>query len=357
MPRVPLIIDARPRGPHGLLATEQIGGKPVLVQLVELARDAGGGDSDEPVSVHARIDEHETLASLFDEFERPRLHFVTGPPPEGLPILRSDRVYDPDRLKRVVIQGRDPEFAVVWRLDTPHSLVGVEDELIRRRTYQPLGRFWALEPARMLARKLVPTPVRPNMVTLTATFVFLSGTACVAWGGESIGWQIAAGWALALALILDTADGHLARLQGTASSFGRWLDSNLDELCDMALHAAIGWSCFLYDAWTGWLLLAMAYAMGKYLFMVGHEPEAESSIPAPMGLKGDSSKAQLSKAGSGEVHRLKQLVRLAGHADLRWHLWIALALVGRLELALIGYTLYFPIRALARGISKGVKLG
>ena len=52
---------------------------------------------------------------------------------------------------------------------------------------------------------------------------------------------------LAAALVLDTSDGHLARLQGTASEFGRWLDANLDELGDMALHAAIAWAAFARD--------------------------------------------------------------------------------------------------------------
>ena len=52
---------------------------------------------------------------------------------------------------------------------------------------------------------------------------------------------------LALALVLDTADGRLARLQGTCSAFGRWLDQVLDELADLALHAAIAWAAFVRD--------------------------------------------------------------------------------------------------------------
>src|SRR6266436_9101612 len=69
--------------------------------------------------------------------------------------------------------------------------------------------------------------------------------------------------ALALALVLDTADGHLARLQGTASEFGRWLDALLDELSDMALHAAIAWAAFARDRVPLWLILGMLYGMGK----------------------------------------------------------------------------------------------
>ena len=340
MSRVPLMIDARPRGNHGPLATELIGGRPILVRLVELARLAGERDEADAVCVHARAEEHARLASLFDEFERPRLTFVTGPPPENAPILRTNRVYDAKKLKRALDQGCDPESAVVWRLDGPHGLTGVEDELIRRQTFQPLGRYWAFVPARSLAERLVPTWVRPNMVTGASALVFLVGAAMVAWGGSTLPTCCIAGFALAFALVLDTADGHLARLQGTASAFGRWLDANLDELNDMALHAAIAWACFVRDSWTGWLVIGMIYAMGKYLFMIGHEAD---TAPKPLGLNLATS-----------VHPLKQAVRLAGHADIRWHLWIVLALLGRLEIALVAYMVYFPARAVARGITKGV---
>ncbi len=73
---------------------------------------------------------------------------------------------------------------------------------------------------------------------------------------------------MAVALVLDTADGRLARLQGTSSAFGRWLDEFLDEMVDLVLHAAIAWSAFVRDGRPVWLLLGIAYASGKYLFRV-----------------------------------------------------------------------------------------
>ena len=84
------------------------------------------------------------------------------------------------------------------------------------------------------------------------------------------GWigRLAVAFSLALALVLDTADGRLARLQGTSSAFGRWLDQVLDELADMALHAAIAWAAFNRDGRPLWLLLGIIYASGKYLFVI-----------------------------------------------------------------------------------------
>jgi len=44
-------------------------------------------------------------------------------------------------------------------------------------------------------------------------------------------------------------------------------------------------------------------------------------------------------------------VLIAGHADVRWHLWIALAAVGRLDVALVAYACYFR-RAIAGAARK-----
>src|SRR5205807_387021 len=116
-------IDARPRGPRGPLANERVLGRPVLDHLLDLAGSIGGG----PVAVHARLDEHDRLRAMIGESGQARSRMVTGPPPEDAAILRSDRLYDPARLKRAIARGRDPESAVIWRLDRPRGLDGAED--------------------------------------------------------------------------------------------------------------------------------------------------------------------------------------------------------------------------------------
>ncbi len=336
-----LVIDARPRGLGGPLASEAIGGRTVLDHLLDLA----GPFADGPVAVHARVDEHDRLRQAVDGAGRGRFRLVTGPPPADAAVLRSDRLYDPGRLRSALRRGHDPERAAIWRLDRPQGLAGAEDELVRRRTYQPIGRFWALGPARGLARLLRPTPVRPNAVTLASGALVLAAASLVAWPALPA-WAscYAASAALALALVLDTADGHLARLQGTASDFGRWLDANLDELGDMALHAAIAWAAFLRDGQPIWLGLGMLYAIGKYLFVVG---AASGEV-----LDAVTSRPELPPAASPPPRGLRSLALLAGHADIRWHLWIVLAALGRLDAALVAYSLYFPARAAAGAARK-----
>lgn len=348
MARTPrdLVIDARPRGPRGPLAGEQVQGRTVLDHLLDLAQSVPGGPG--PIAVHARPDEHPVFAPRINARPSGRFVLAVGPPPAGAAVLRTDRLYDPTRLLRAVRKGKDPESAVIWRLDRPDALAGAEDELTRRQSYQPIGRYWALSPARRLARALAPTRVRPNALTLAAAALMLGSAGLVAFGPRDWPTNLGASAGLALALVLDTADGHLARLQGTASAFGRWLDAWLDEVCDMALHAAVAWSAFSRAGAPGWLLLGMLYAMGKYAFVigtVGPQPESDGTPDAPP------------RATRGRPGVATRIVRLAGHADLRWHLWIGLAAAGRLDLALAGYAVYFPARAVLGAAGRAVRHG
>ena len=212
-PALHLVIDARPRGPRGLLATEILLGRPVLSHLVEQALTVGSPGG--PIAVHAREDEHALLQGLMANHVSNRVMFFMGPPQAGAAIMRTDRLYDLRRLRRAVRSGGDPETAVIWRLDRASSLATAEEELKRRLTYQPLGRFWAFALAERLAATLAATGARPNHLTLGAAALMLTASAIVAFGGPGYLPSIATALALAAALVLDTADGRLARLQGT----------------------------------------------------------------------------------------------------------------------------------------------
>jgi phosphatidylglycerophosphate synthase len=343
-----LAIDARPRGPRGLMAAEVVLGRSMLAHLLELAADLA--PEGEPVLVHARPEEQRELRELAGDRFRPGVVFVSGSPRADAVVLRTDRFYDEGRLRR----GRSPESAVLWRLDRPEALFTADEELTLRLTYQPIGKYWAFPLAERLAERLRPSPVRPNAVTLTAAALMFVAAGLTAVG--AVGWagRAAIATAMALALVLDTADGRLARLQGTSSAFGRWLDQFLDEMADMALNAAIAWSAFARDGRPLWLLLGIAYASGKYLFLVqstlGDELERGSSRRGP--LAGSSEPARRVR---WRPHGIAAVMHLIGHADVRWHLWIVLAAIGRLDLALVAYAAYFPVRTLAGAVRKGVR--
>ena len=194
-------------------------------------------------------------------------------------------------------------------------------------TYQPLGKYWAFPLAERLAERLCPTPGPaqrrdPGRGGPDAR----GGRGASPPARPAGGGRAAIALALALALVLDTADGRLARLQGTSSAFGRWLDQVLDELADLALHAAIAWAAFARDGRPVWLLLGIVYASGKYLFLVqsilGDELERRASYADR--LAGSVGRRTRSVGPRG----LAAVVRLIGHADVRWHLWIVLAALG-----------------------------
>jgi phosphatidylglycerophosphate synthase len=347
-PTYPLVIDARPRGPHGPLAGELVQGRCVLGHLLDMARTL----DDATVVIHARLEEHPRLGDLLSDRSAAQYVFATGPPPENATILRTDRLYDRQRLHRALRKGKDPESAVLWRLDQPHGLSGAEAELTRRQSYQPLGRYWALLPAQAIARRLRPTRIRPNALTLASASLVVGASVAVAFLRATPWSHLAEALALALALVLDTSDGHLARIQGTASELGRWLDATLDELGDMSLHAAIAWSAFARDGHPGWLLLGMLYGMGKYLFVVTTAAGQTEETKTGPARSPHSTPVITSLPVTLRQSRLKSWVRLTGHADIRWHLWIALAAIGRLDAALIIYAVYFPARALGSALGK-----
>lgn len=329
-PRTP-VIDARPRGPRGPLALEPVLGRSVLDRLVEQVETLAGRPGPAVAVLVERSGDglNETLDG------HPQLRVVdSGEPPADAWVVRTDRLYDGRKLRSAFARGADPETAAYWRLDAPHGLAGAGDELTRRQSFQPLGSYWARRPARALAALLAPTRVRPNAVTLAAFACFCGSVCLVALAAPSWPACLAAAAGLAVALVLDTADGHLARLQGTSSAFGRWLDGWLDEVADMLLHGAIAWAAYVRTGVPGWLVLGTAYAMGKYVFVAATTGDSD----------GAASAAPTTKPAADSLPA--RCVRMAGHADVRWHLWIVLAALGRLDAALAAYAAYYPLRAL-----------
>jgi phosphatidylglycerophosphate synthase len=351
---VRVVIDARPRGPRGLLAAEVILGRSMLRHVIDLAADVAGAR--EPITVYAPEQEHRELRGLAGRGLADNVHFATGPPRADAAVLRTDRFYDKRRLARSLRSGRSPETAVLWRLDRTELLLSADEELTRRISYQPLGKYWAFPLARWLAETLRCTAVRPNHLTLAAAALMLVAAGLVAAGPPGWARSAAVAVALALALVFDTTDGRLARLQGTASTFGRWLDQILDEFADLALHAAIAWAAYIATGRAYWLAIGILYASGKYLFLVqsllGEELEREGGGDRP-------PPARLARNAIGErtgtTGWLANGVRLIGHADIRWHLWILLAMAGRLDGALLAYACYFPARGLAGAARKAVR--
>jgi phosphatidylglycerophosphate synthase len=106
-------------------------------------------------------------------------------------------------------------------------------EEIRSRTYKRRDAWWTVWLVDPLASRLVwlVAPwrwVTPNRLT-TAAFVVGIGSAAAFWQG-TYGWLLVGALLFHLSFVLDCMDGKIARLNGTGSVFGAWLDYVFDRL-------------------------------------------------------------------------------------------------------------------------------
>jgi phosphatidylglycerophosphate synthase len=124
------------------------------------------------------------------------------------------------------------------------------EEWIDLRFFRPLGI--------RIARALQPSRVTPDQVTLWSLAVGLVASHLFVYTSP---WINALGFGLVIvADLLDSADGQLARLRGTASRSGRIMDGFADNLRWMTLyiHLAIR---LLLEGW-GWSAVALAAFAG-----------------------------------------------------------------------------------------------
>ncbi|GAA0470163.1 hypothetical protein Aca07nite_81250 [Actinoplanes capillaceus] len=113
---------------------------------------------------------------------------------------------------------------------------------IRERTYKRRDSWWTVWLVDPLASRLVwlVAPwrrVTPNALSLGA-FVLGLGAAAAFWQAE-YRWLLAGALLFHLGFVLDCMDGKIARLNGTGSLFGTWLDYVFDRfrvvVCSLAL--------------------------------------------------------------------------------------------------------------------------
>jgi CDP-diacylglycerol--glycerol-3-phosphate 3-phosphatidyltransferase len=115
-------------------------------------------------------------------------------------------------------------------------------------------------------------PLNPNLLTVLGTLVSLGAAAGFAFGQFR--------WAGVLILVggfFDLVDGVIARHQGTASTFGAFLDSTLDRLVDMAILLGI----VMHYAGTGesGLVLLAGYALVATVLVSYAKARAELFVP------------------------------------------------------------------------------
>src|SRR5688572_12073522 len=113
---------------------------------------------------------------------------------------------------------------------------------IRSRTYKTRDAWWTVLLVDPLASRLVQFTagyrwVTPNRLSLAAFVLGLA--AAYSFLQADRWWLVAGGLLFHLAFVVDCMDGKIARLNGTGSVFGVWLDFMLDQvrvvICIVAL--------------------------------------------------------------------------------------------------------------------------
>ncbi len=136
----------------------------------------------------------------------------------------------------------------------------VSDELVNVYVLRPL--------AGLVVRLVYNTALTPNHLTVLSLLSGLSAALLYSRGEASS--TAIAGLCVTLKDILDSADGQLARVKKQYSRTGRFLDSIVDFVVDVAVFGAIGWELFVVTGDPLMLVLSFVGLLGISLRVSYH---------------------------------------------------------------------------------------
>jgi hypothetical protein len=163
-----------------------------------------------------------------------------------------------------------------------------------RDVEEPIDFYVNRPLASILVKGLAPLPITPNQVTVLSGVTGLIGGVVIATAPLHGSWQIpVAGVIFYFSLLLDCADGQLARLRGESSLVGRFLDGFIDAVVVGAWF--IGFAVFLYRlGYNFWLINVIGWSAGysvrwqvhfydhaKNLYLANTRPEGERARSFP----------------------------------------------------------------------------
>jgi phosphatidylglycerophosphate synthase len=147
---------------------------------------------------------------------------------------------------RIGARREDP--LSLWQ-DYRRSLKLVEvEEFVDLAIYRPLGYLFV--------KAIYRTSVTPNQISVFAIFVGLLAGFCYGLGHRPA--VIAAGVLFAFSIVLDCADGQLARLKKNGTRLGRILDGVGDYIVDLSVCAGIAVGAAPEGRLAKWTLLVAA---------------------------------------------------------------------------------------------------
>lgn len=190
---------------------------------------------------------------------------------------------------------------------------------------------WYLHLVDPVTRSLVGWRVSPNLLSAVGFLLSVAAALTLQSGAVRV-----AGVLILLAGSFDVFDGAVARRADLCSTFGSFLDSTLDRISEVVLHAAL-LAYFVAEGSTG-TALAVLLALGGGLMVSYTRAKAEAlAIPCRVGLFQRPERVILLGVGA-----------LLGAPALRWAVW-ALAILS--NATVIQRILH--VRSATRGVPAG----
>lgn len=178
-------------------------------------------------------------------------------------------------------------------------------------------------------RLLAPLGVDPLWLVTLHGLMGLAAATLIAFAGPealpggSTGWLVAAGL-LAAKAVLDNADGALARATGRVTRMGRYYDSGVDLIVNVALFAALGLH-------VGWLPAAAALAATTLVLSLDFNMERLYRVPRTATPTGPPASQQPRGAPEAAYRAFEGLYRAILAPQDRWIERMDRALFERLE--------------------------
>ena len=204
-------------------------------------------------------------------------------------------------------------------IDLQTQVSNQDEQVVRtKRALRAEDGFYSTFVLRKLSRKVSMFSVKrgwtPNQITLTSLIMAL-----VVAGFFATGWwplMIIGAVGVQVSIIIDCADGEVARYTGVSSQFGAWLDASTDRIKEYALYAglAFGASHHGVNLWPlamGLMILQTVRHMSDYNFHAVQVIRETAAMPLSLGEPND-----IPAASNGSL--LDTSAALNSNSKIRW---------------------------------------
>ncbi|MEY3605938.1 MAG: hypothetical protein RL289_118, partial [Actinomycetota bacterium] len=169
-----------------------------------------------------------------------------------------------------------------------------EQEVRTKRALRTNDGFYSTFVLRKLSRKVSMYSVKrgwtPNQITVTSLILALIVSGLFATGWWPL--MIAGAIGVQVSIIIDCADGEVARYTGVSSQFGAWLDASTDRIKEYAIYAGLAFGASqnglnLWPLAMGLMVLQTVRHMSDYNFHAVQVIRETAVVPTSLGEPND----------------------------------------------------------------------